>query len=106
MPKWYADLHTGFNLVDTKLGAPYAASNAARKAALSPEAKSNISEYEGMLHKYFQEGLKQHGITSSSDYHHSVVQDSGASEKLRQAVSQALTADPRALELMEYFGKA
>jgi hypothetical protein len=103
IPGWYGDLSSDYIMLDTQLGIKYSESNRARYDSLSSSDKSDLSEYQTTLHKYFQEGLQQQGIESPADYYKNIVQNQKASEELHQIIQQSLASDSRAMELMKQF---
>ena len=105
LPGWYSDLCSELNYVDTRIGLKYSDSRLARYDALSSREKDDLAEYNSTLHRYFTEELKSHGVESPADYYEQIVQNrNGVSDQVEQSVKERLAADPRALELMEYFG--
>ena len=105
LPDWYVGLSSELNLVDSQIGVFYYESRRAAYDALSNKEKDDLAEYNSTLHKYFSQELKNHGIEDASDYYREIVQNqNGVSDQVEQAVKQRLADDPRAMELMDYFG--
>ncbi len=105
LPDWFMGLTSELNMVDTQIGIKYYESRRARYDALSTKEKDDLAEYNSILHGCFRDELKNHGIENSVDYYREIVQNlNGASDQVEQAVKQRLGADPRAMQLMEYFG--
>lgn len=70
-------------------------------AAWRDEHRRELSEYLGLLHEYFVESLRENDIESPEDYYESVVLNRAGSGQVGQGFMERLTADPRALALME-----
>ena len=63
--------------------------------------RQELSEYFSILHEYFVEALRENDIQGPEDYYENMVLNQAGSEQVGRSFMERLTADPRALELME-----
>ena len=103
LPDWYADLHSDLTLLNTELGVPYSETNQGRYNSLSSSDKRNLAEYNGYINDYFEEALQDRNISDPVDYY-TFLQDDEMNKEVQLEVQQKIDNNPRAIELMKYFG--
>lgn len=80
-------------------------SSQSRYNNLSNSDKYGLLEYNDIVHNYFTEILNEKGLQTSLDHASiSVEQHSREVEEIHLEVQQKLQTNPRAIELMKYFG--
>lgn len=104
IPDWYAALFGDCATVSGKLGMSLRED---RAGGGKPDATAQrlFSEYTDMVNSAYREELDKVGVNGDTGRHYrNFLQDSENQQAVREALYDRLEKNPRAMELMQYFG--
>lgn len=104
MPGWFANLFGGYNEVSITLGASWEEARTGYDK-LDAADKEAYDEYAETVSSCYREELQKAGISNDTgDYYYNFLQNQETQDAVRQSVYARLQENPRAMELMNYFG--
>lgn len=104
IPNWYMDLFGGYTEVCTELGTSWEEGRTGFEKLDSSDQRL-FEEYGGILTSYYTEEMGKIGMLGDqSKYYHDFLGNPENQRTVRNALYDRLENNPRAMELMQYFG--
>lgn len=104
MPDWYMDLLGGYSKVTVQLGQSWE-EGGTKYEKLDPADQRLFDEYAAIVTPAYREEMDKIGVLGDhGKYYHEFLENPENQRTVRNALYDRLKNNPRAMELMQYFG--